>query len=135
MADALSRRHSLLTTLFCEITSFDLLPESYGMDPFFSKMLNDVNDGKSIDYLMMNGYLFKGNQLCLPKGSLRLFVIEELHNGGLGGHFGLDKTEALVKQRHFWPSLKRDVARFVQRYLVCQKAKGGFVYGLCSWCN
>ena len=125
VANALSRRHSLLTTLSYEITSFDLLPESYGMDPFFSNMLNYVNDGKSKDYLMMNGYLFKGNQLCLPKGSLRLFVIEELHVGGLGGHFGRDKTEALVKQRYFWPSLKRDVACFVQRCLVCQKAKGG----------
>jgi hypothetical protein len=84
-----------------------------------------MNDKKSRDYLMINGYLFKGNQLCLPEGSLRLFVIQELHAGGLGGHFGRDKTEALVKQRYFWPSLKRDVARFVQRCLVCQKAKGG----------
>lgn len=30
------------------------------MNPFFSKMLNDVNNWKSKDYLM-NGYLFKGN--------------------------------------------------------------------------
>lgn len=30
-----------------------------------------------------------------------------------------------MKQRYFWPSLKRDVARFVERCLVCQKAKGG----------
>lgn len=74
----------------------------------------------------MNGYLFKGNQLCLPEGSLRLFVIEELHVGGLGGHFERDKKEALVKPRYFWPSLKHDVAHFVQRCLVCQKAKEGF---------
>uniref|UniRef100_A0A2N9HAC1 RNA-directed DNA polymerase n=1 Tax=Fagus sylvatica TaxID=28930 RepID=A0A2N9HAC1_FAGSY len=125
VADALSRRHSLLTTLSCEVTGFDLIPEYYVSDPFFSQVLHDMNDKKSRDYLMINGYLFKGNQLCLPKGSLRLFVIQELHAGGLGGHFGRDKIEALVKQRYFWPSLKRDVARFVQRCLVCQKAKGG----------
>ena len=58
VAEVLSRRHSLLTTLSCEIIGFDLLLESYGVDPFFSKMLND---GKSKDYLLMNGYLFKGN--------------------------------------------------------------------------
>lgn len=125
VADALSRRHSLLTTLSYEITGFDLLPRYYVSDPFFSKVLQDLNDEKRRDYLLINGYLFKGNQLCLPEGSLRLFVIKELHAGGLGGHFGRGKTEALVKLRYFWPTLKRDVARFVQNCLVCQKAKGG----------
>lgn len=40
----------------------------------------------------------------LPEGSLRLFVIAELHSGGLGGHFGHDKIEALMKQWYFWPT-------------------------------
>lgn len=125
VADALSRKYSLLTTLSVEIIGFDLLPEYYAADPFFMKVLNELGDGKSQDYLLMNGYLFKGNQLCLPEGSLRLFVIQELHGGGLVGHFGRDKTESLVKERYFWRSLKQDVAHFVQRCLVCQKAKGG----------
>lgn len=61
---------------------------------------------------------------CLYEGSLRLLVIKELHSGGLGGHFGHDKTEALVRRRYFWPTLKRDVVCFVQRCLLCQTAKG-----------
>lgn len=124
VVDALSRKFSLLTTLSFEILGFDLLPEYYAMNPFFSKVLQNFDDGKSLDFLKINGYLFKGNQLCIPEGSLRLFVIEELHGGGLGGHFGRDKIEALVKERYYWPTLKRDVARFVQRCMVCQKAKG-----------
>lgn len=76
-------------------------------------MLQDLNDVNSKDYLLINGYLFKGNQLCLPEGSLRLFFMEEFHVCGLSGHFGRDKTEALVKQRYFWPALKHGVARFV----------------------
>lgn len=69
-----------------EVTGFDLLPDSYAADPFFSKVLQDLNDGKSKDYLLINGYLFEGNQLCLSEGSWRLFFIEEFHVGRLGGH-------------------------------------------------
>jgi len=62
--------------------------------------------------------------LCLPKTSIRDFVIQELHKGGLAGHFGRDKTISLVEDRFFWPSLKKDVAMVIQRCRVCQLAKG-----------
>lgn len=36
---------------------------------------------------MHDSFLFKGNQLCVPKGSLRLKIIQEVHNEG---HVGCD---------------------------------------------
>ena len=91
VADVLSWKHSLLTTLSCKIMGFDLLPEYYASDSTFAKVLQDLDDARGIDYMLMNGYLFRGNQLCLPEGSLRLLVIEELHSGGIGRHFGRGK--------------------------------------------
>jgi hypothetical protein len=35
--------------------------------------------------------------LCLPETSLHEHLIWELHTGGLGGHFGLANTVALVE--------------------------------------
>lgn len=51
-------------------------------------------------------------------------MVRELHSGGLDGHFGIDKTTMLVKERYFWPSINRDVKKFVERCRVCQFAKG-----------
>ena len=46
-----------------------------------------------------------------------------MHIGGLAEHFGRDKTIALVEDRFYYPSLKKDVARIVTQYITCQLAK------------
>ena len=46
-----------------------------------------------------------------------------MHVGGLAGHFGRDKTIALVKDRFYWPSLEKDVARIVAHCKTCQLAE------------
>jgi hypothetical protein len=37
-----------------------------------------------------------------------------MHSGGLGGHFGVDKTTTLVKERYFWPSIKKDFQKKIE---------------------
>jgi hypothetical protein len=41
----------------------------------------------------------------------------ELHSGGAAGHFGRDKTIAMVEDRFYWPSIKRDVAKTVSNVM------------------
>ncbi len=47
--------------------------------------------------------------------------MQEVHNQG---HFGRDKTLTLLQHKYFWHGMGKDVAKHVQRCLVCQKAKG-----------
>lgn len=62
-----------------------------------------------LDYMLQEGLLFKNNQLCIPKCSMRENLIIEKHNGGLGGHFGNDKTYEQLKHFYFWPKMRTDV--------------------------
>ena len=51
-------------------------------------------------------------------------MVGELQNRGLGGHFGIDKTTALVKERYFWPSINIDVIKNFECCQVCQLENG-----------
>jgi hypothetical protein len=55
---------------------------------------------------------------------LRLNLVRELHSEGLGGHFHIDNTRSLVKERYFWPNINKDVKKFVECCRIFHLAKG-----------
>ncbi|GJW71822.1 putative reverse transcriptase domain-containing protein [Tanacetum coccineum] len=90
-------------------------------DPSFFEVLVRIQQGKSTDFVLEDGFLFRGVQLCIPDCSLRLKIIQELHNEG---HVGRDRTFQLLAGSYFWPSMRKEVGRFVARCRVCHMAKG-----------
>ncbi|XP_026378780.1 uncharacterized protein LOC113273245 [Papaver somniferum] len=105
VADALSRRTHLLVTLNNESVAFDFIREVYPDDEDFNDICKNcgTKNGGEAGFLIQDGFLFKDNRLCIPQGSLRLYLMQELHGSGLGGHFGKDKTISLVEERFFGP--------------------------------
>ncbi|GKC88508.1 putative reverse transcriptase domain-containing protein, partial [Tanacetum coccineum] len=61
------------------------------------------------------------NQLCNPESSLHLQIIKELHGEG---HVGCDRTLQLVQASYFWPTMRKEVDRYVKRCRICQISKG-----------
>lgn len=121
VADALSRWRSLLAVLHVLVPGFATFSDLYESDAFFGSILHDVESGVSRDYTLHEGFLFRGDRLCVPSCSLRLQLISETHGEG---HVGRDRTLHLLSNSYFWPTLHRDIERYVERCVVCQQAKG-----------
>ena len=99
------------------MSGFDFFRDLLEIDPYFSSILDVFHVGKRMDFLLHDGFLFKGNQLCVPDCSLRLHIIQELHGEDLLGRY---RTLQLARELYFWPSMRKEVKRFVERCRVYQ---------------
>jgi hypothetical protein len=90
---------------------FDDLSNMYRDDPDFGEAYgaakNPVLKDRSqwVEYMIQEGLLFRGNQLCIPKCSMRENLLKEKHSGRLAGHFGHEKTFAKMSESYFWPGM------------------------------
>ena len=97
-ADSLSRRSLVVQEFQVKTIGFEHLREMYQEDPNFKEayeayenpLLRDDNSWE--EYLIQDGFLFKGGQLCIPRFSMRDNLLKEKHSGGLVRNFNHDKT-------------------------------------------
>ncbi|RVW80731.1 Transposon Ty3-I Gag-Pol polyprotein [Vitis vinifera] len=93
VADALSRRYALVSTLNAKLLGFEYVKESYANDNDFASVYG-----------------------ACEKTAFA-------HGGGLMGHFGVRKTLDVLHEHFFWPKMKRDVERACARCITCRQAK------------
>jgi hypothetical protein len=130
VVDALIRRSLILQEFQVETLGFEHLKEMYREDEYFKEAYEECKNpllGDRIPwtkYLIQDGLLFKGSQLCIPKCSMRDNLLKEKHIGGIDGHFGHDKTFAQLSNSYYWLSMREEVKTFVKKCRICQYAKG-----------
>ncbi|MGC8821243.1 MAG: reverse transcriptase domain-containing protein, partial [Fervidobacterium sp.] len=72
----------------------------------------ESDDGKSHRHLIV-----------VPKCRISK-VLNEFHNGASGGHLGVNKTFAKIRQRFYWVGCRQSILDWVQSCKECMKAKG-----------
>lgn len=67
MADALSRRYTLFSTLHTKLLGFEYLKDLYATDSDFASIHDACEHGAFHKFYKHYDYLFRNNRLCLPK--------------------------------------------------------------------
>lgn len=128
-ADALSRRPhsaSLLALVVPVSMDFGNLQAKLQSDPCKKELyLQKLDDPTSLpDFQISSNHLYYKSRLVIPDdSSLKAKILAEVHDSHVGGHGGFLKTLKRVSESFYWPQLKKDVKRYVQNCLICQKNK------------
>ena len=63
-------------------------------------------------------------KVCVPNvDDLRKVIVEETHCSAYTMHPGSTKIYRTIKENYWWSGMKRDIAKFVSKCLVCQQVK------------
>ena len=70
---------------------------------------------------MVDGILRLGSRLYVPNvDDLRRVLLEEAHHSAYSVHPGSAKMYHDLRSHFWWRTMRRDVAEFVRKCLVCQ---------------
>jgi hypothetical protein len=123
VADALSRRYALVSTLNAKLLGFDYVKELYANDDDIASVYGACEKAAFGKFYRLDAYLFRENRLCMPNNSMHELLVCEAHGGGLTGHFGVRKTLDMLHELFFLPKMKRDVERVCARCITSRQAK------------
>ncbi|XP_071925131.1 transposon Tf2-1 polyprotein [Coffea arabica] len=115
----------LLGNLSLKSSLLERIKEAQKSDPVTQKNLERVQKGENLDFkLGFEGVLRFRDRIVIPADvEIRKEILEESHRSKYTIHPGVTKMYHDVKGLYWWEGLKKDVAEFVQRCLICQQVK------------
>ena len=58
----------------------------------------------------------------VPK-SLTTNIVQAMHDNPFAGHMGITRTEDRIRQRFFWPGIRRSVQEYIKQCAACIRRK------------
>jgi hypothetical protein len=98
-------------------------PQLYQQDPNFATTYQLLGTGTNVtDFHIQEGLLCHLGHLCVP-ASEREKMIWESHCSRMAGHFGVEKTVAILHKHFYLPKLRQDVSKYIIYFTVCATSK------------
>ncbi|KAK8714256.1 hypothetical protein V6N13_149449 [Hibiscus sabdariffa] len=142
VADALSRKVAVeLRAMFANLsitqdgglvaelqvkpTLIQLIREKQLCDKDIAAHVQDIAEGKPTEFRFRDeGVLCFKERIVVPDDSeLRRTILTEAHSSPFSMHPGSTKMYRDLKCEYYWVGLKKDVAEFVSKCMVCQRVK------------
>ncbi|CAM8924213.1 unnamed protein product [Rhodiola kirilowii] len=129
-ADALSRvpDSQLLSITLSQAHHgfYDSLKLLWQTDSKLSKIISDIQADPTSHpkYTFTNGELRHGGKLVVGNDpTVKLQLLQWLHDSAIGGHSGRDATLHRVKSLFFWHGMSKEVQNYVRNCAICQTHK------------
>ncbi|PNX87285.1 retrotransposon-related protein, partial [Trifolium pratense] len=116
---------SLLAHVEVRSSLVDNIKETQDKDPYLKKVMENIKLDKFSEFKIdSDGILRLDTRLCVPNiENLRKKILEEAHHSSYTVHPGSNKMYKDIKEIYWWEGMKKDVAEFVSKCLICQQVK------------
>jgi hypothetical protein len=103
----------------------DKVRDAQFQDQHLNQLREKVQEGVQPEFSIRNdGTLMFGCRLCVPNDDdLKQEILEEAHSSAYAMHPGSTKMFRTLREYYWWPNMKREIAAFVSRCLICQQVK------------
>ena len=104
----------------------DKVREAQYNDPSIVRLIERAANGAAVNFsVRRDGSLLFKSRLCVPKRNeeLKIDILEEAHSSAYAAHPGSTKMYWTLNDYYWWPKMKREIAAFVSRCLICQQVK------------
>jgi hypothetical protein len=125
VADCLSRPPVMTLTMVLDSCGHETSgwPQLYETDPDFATTYQMLGANTVVDnFHLQDGLLCRLGHICVPS-SEQAKLIWESHYSRVAGHFGIEKTVAMLHKHFYWPKLRQEVNKYIRSCTACAIAK------------
>ncbi|GJW32772.1 putative reverse transcriptase domain-containing protein [Tanacetum coccineum] len=128
VVDALSRKERVKPK---RVRAMNMILQSSIKDRILAAQKDAVDESarlqKGLDEMIElsnDGALYYLDRIWVPlKGDVRTLIMDEANKSKYSVHPGADKMYYDLRDRYWWPRIKKDIAEYVSRCLTCFKVK------------
>src|SRR3954466_5148678 len=114
-----------LATLEVKPTLLDRMREAQKNDKEIAEIKENMVKGKAEGFHEdEHGAIWFEERICVPQDAdIRKLILQEAHDSPYSIHPGNTKMYLDLRERFWWPSLKREIAGYIATCDVCQRVK------------